>query len=90
MIKYSFRMRFERFMTNVLKIAMRKNEEKITCLITAYYEFQLDNFMLIEALANDKYYWLMFVWAFEKNFLGQKNDENSKMTFEKLFMMIKE
>jgi predicted outer membrane protein len=40
-IKNSFRTKFQNLMTNVLKIALGKEEEKIACIITAYYEISL-------------------------------------------------
>jgi hypothetical protein len=60
-------------MTNVLKIALQKEEEKIACIITAYYEISLQEEMLIRALQNDNYSWLLFIWAFDKNYIGTRN-----------------
>lgn len=64
-------------MTNVLKIALQKDEEKISCIITAYYEVSLEEEMIIRALANYNYHWLMFVWAFDKNYVGPRTKDDS-------------
>lgn len=42
-------------MKNILKIAFSNNEEKIACIITAYYEIDLEEEMIIRAIANDNY-----------------------------------
>jgi hypothetical protein len=57
-------------MTNVLKIALQKEEEKLACIITAYYEVTLEEEMIIRALTSENYQWLFFVWAFDKNYIG--------------------
>lgn len=38
-------------MKNVLKRALTNNEEKLSCIITAYYEFYLEEDMIIGGLA---------------------------------------
>jgi hypothetical protein len=57
-------------MTNVLKIALQLEEEALACLITAYYEVNVEQEMIIKALSMDNFQWLKFLWAFEKNFIG--------------------
>ena len=42
-------------MTNVLKIALQKEEEKLTCIIIAYYEVTIEQEMIIKALSMDNY-----------------------------------
>jgi hypothetical protein len=71
-VKYSFRTKFENVLTNILKIALSKDEERVACMITAYYEINLDEEMLITALATEQYEWLKFVFGFQKNFLGSR------------------
>ena len=89
-IKYCFRAKFENVMTNVLKLALLQNEEKLSCIITAYYEVNLDEDMIIKALATDKYEWLKFVWAFNKNYIGKPGGNDTVlMGFQHLFDMIK-
>lgn len=57
-------------MTNVLKISLQKEEEKLACVITAFYEVALDQEMIMRAITSENYEWLLFVWAFNKNYLG--------------------
>ena len=77
-------------MTNVLKIALSKNEEKLACIITAYYEVALEEEMIIRALTESNYEWLQFTWAFEKNYIGQKNRKDSHfITYGQLIDLIK-
>jgi hypothetical protein len=45
-------------MTNVLKIALQKEEEQLACIITAYYEVIIEQEMIIKALSMDNYNWL--------------------------------
>ena len=60
-------------MTNVLKLCLLKDEEKLACVIIAYYEVNLDEDMFIKALATNKFTWLMFLWAFDKNYIGERH-----------------
>lgn len=41
-IKNSLRSKFPNLMTNVLKLTLIKEEERIACIITAYYELSLE------------------------------------------------
>ena len=59
-------------MTNILKIALQKEEEKLACIITAYYEIALEEEMIVRAITNSNYQWLLFVWAFDKNYIGPR------------------
>ena len=54
-VKNAFRKRFSNLITNVLKIALQKEEEKIACIITAYYEIAIEEEMIAKAIANDYY-----------------------------------
>jgi len=42
-------------MTNVLKIALQKEEERLACVITAYYEVTVEQEMIIKALSMDNF-----------------------------------
>ena len=64
-------------MTNVLKIALLKEEETLACIITAYYEVILEEEMIIRAMTNENYTWMMFVFAFEKNYIGARFKEDA-------------
>lgn len=89
-IKNSFRSRFQNLMTNVLKIALSKDEEKIACIITAYYEIALEEEMIVRAISKENYQWLLFTWAFDKNYVGARNKEGALfISFEQLFDLIK-
>lgn len=59
-------------MSNILKIALQKEEEMLACIITAYYEVVIEQEMLIKALSTDNYTWLKFVWSFDKNYIGNR------------------
>lgn len=76
-IKNAFRTRFQNLMTNILKIALSKNEEKIACIISAYYEIALEEEMIVRAISKDNYQWLLFTWAFDKNYIGARNKEGA-------------
>lgn len=54
-VKNAFRKRFSNLMTNVLKIALWKEEEKIACIITAYYEISIEEEMIAKAISDDYY-----------------------------------
>ena len=69
-IKYSFRTRFETMMSQILKVTLEKDEEKLSCIIISYYEINLDEDLLVKALSQDRYLCLMFIWAFNKNYIG--------------------
>jgi hypothetical protein len=42
-------------MTNILKIALQKDEEKLACIITAYYEINLEEEMIVRAITSNNY-----------------------------------
>jgi hypothetical protein len=82
-VKNAFRLKFQNLMSNVLKIALQKDEEKLACIIVSYYEVALEEEMVVRALANENYQFLLFVWAFDKNYIGPRNKEDSHfITFE--------
>jgi len=41
-VRVSFRFKFQNLMTNVLKIALQLEEEVLACIITAYYEVNVE------------------------------------------------
>ena len=70
-------------MTNVLKIALQREEEALACVITGFYEVVIEQEMVIKALSMDNYRWLLFLWAFEKNFLGPRHKPDAHfITYE--------
>lgn len=54
-VKNSFRTKFQSLMTNIIKIALQKGEEKLACVMVAYYEISLEETMIIRALANNNF-----------------------------------
>jgi hypothetical protein len=42
-------------MTNILKIALLNEEEKLACIIVAYYEIALEEEMIVRAISNSNY-----------------------------------
>jgi len=71
-------------MTGILKVALQRNEEKIACILTAYYELNLSKEMIFRGIANDHFLWLKFLWGFTKNVVGPRA-ENDFFHFEHLF-----
>jgi hypothetical protein len=70
-------------MTNILKLALYNDEEKLSCIIVAYYEIELIEEMVVRALANDNFRFLMFVWAFDKNYIKEREKKKKNfITFE--------
>lgn len=65
--KVAFRVRFANMMTNILKIALQKEEEKLACILTAYYNIAIKEEMIGRALVNENFEWLMFLFAFNRN-----------------------
>ena len=61
-------------------------EEAILCLIVAYYEIYLDQDLIIVSLKDSSYQFLMYVWAFQKNYIGEREPIDAPMiSYEKLF-----
>ena len=56
------------FCTNVLRIALNKNEGMIASTLVAFYSVQLDKKMLIRAIKTNQMDFLYCVWAFNKNY----------------------
>jgi hypothetical protein len=49
-----------------------KKEETLLCVIIAYYEVFIDHDILILALKDSSYNFLKYVWAFQKNYIGDR------------------
>ena len=49
-----------------------KKEETLLCVIAAYYEVLIDHDVLILALQDSNYNFLMYLWAFQKNYIGDR------------------
>ena len=59
-------------MGNIIRILLYRDEEKLACYLTAYYEVTLDLNMYIDALKNNHFEWLNYLWIFEKNYVGNR------------------
>mmetsp|Transcript_13249 Transcript_13249/g.20707 ORF Transcript_13249/g.20707 Transcript_13249/m.20707 type:complete len:228 (+) Transcript_13249:970-1653(+) len=76
-------------MANILKILLYREEEGLACFLTAFYEVSLDEIMIKQAIENDHFVWLNYVWVFQKNYLGDRANKD-RVTFHLLFDYINE
>lgn len=66
----------------------------MACYLTAFYNFTLEDVMIIKAIKKDHYHWLNYVWAFNKNYYdkekGDKKEGSDKsvVTLEELFRLV--
>ena len=77
-LKRGLRIRFPLFMTNIVKILLFRGEEKLACLLTAYFELALDMEMFKCAVENRFFEWLQYVFVFRKNHVGLKNGPGAR------------
>ena len=49
-IKNSFRLNFPVLMATIIRILLHRDEEKLACLLTAYYEIELRQDMIEKAI----------------------------------------
>lgn len=85
-LKNSLRLRFTSLTTNILKILLERGEEKVACLLIAFYEVALEDDMIFRAIENKHFQFLQFIWAFNKNLLGPRSAiDSTKITFTNLF-----
>ena len=71
-LKTQLRLQFPLLMANIVKVMLFKEEEKLACLLTSYYEMSLDEDSFYQAVDNKSFTWLSFVWAFGKNYIGSR------------------
>ena len=69
-LKIEFRTKCPYFITPLTKLLLSKEEEKLACLVIAYYEISLEQDMIINSVTLENFEWLFYVWAFEKNYIG--------------------
>ena len=69
-LRMALRLRFPKFMANIVKILLYRKEEKLACLLTAYYEICVDKYMLSSAIELGHFKWINFLYCFDKNYLG--------------------
>ena len=90
-LKRSFRLNFPCLMATIVKVLLYKEEEKLACLLTAYYEIEFSAKMIHSAIGKDNLEWLMFVWAFGKNYGGIRRCRGTKkISYKDFFKLIKE
>lgn len=77
-IKVGFQLNFPNIMAYIIRILLHREELDLACYFTAFYNFNLDERMLLEAIVNDQYRWINYVWAFRKHYYpyapGKKAD----------------
>ena len=69
-LRAALRLRFPQFAANIIKIFLYRGEEKLACMLTAYYEISIDEEMYLMAIENGNFDWLNYVYAFGKNYIG--------------------
>ena len=76
-------------MANLVKILLFMKEEKLACMLTAFYELSIEHETYFTAVYNKNFDWLKYVWAFGKNYIGSRRIETSqKINIKKLMDMI--
>ena len=63
-VKVGLQIRFPILMANIIKILLFRDEIHLACFLTAFYEICLDEVMIQQAIEQDHYHWLNYVWAF--------------------------
>lgn len=67
-IKVGFQLNFPKMMAQIINILLYRKELHLACYLTAFYNFTLEESMIIKAITKDHYHWLNYVWAFNKNY----------------------
>ena len=65
-------------MANVLKILLYRGEEKLACLLVAYFEIALDRDIYRMAIDNEFFEFLKYVFVFGKNYVGKKETPGAR------------
>ena len=87
-LKNKIRLYFPSLMSDIIKIMLFKKEEKLACLLTAYYELSLDEESFYQAVDNQNFMWLSYVWAFGKNYVGSRRQATSRKVIIKALLEI--
>jgi hypothetical protein len=53
-----------------------REEEKLACFLTAYYEIHIFTEMIACAIDKGHLHWLNYLWAFGKNYTGTRRYAN--------------
>jgi hypothetical protein len=65
-------------MANIIKILLFRGEMSLACYLTAFYSISIDKDMFNMAIEKKQLTWLNYVYAFQKNFIGDKSQVDSK------------
>ncbi len=87
-LKSKMRLYFPKLMADIVKILLHKKEQKLACLLTAYYELCLDENSFYESVFNMNFEWLNYVWVFGKNFIGNRRAGTSTKVIIKALLEI--
>jgi len=77
-LKKGLRLRFPLFITNVCRILLYRGEEKLACLMVAYFEVALDRAMFRMAVDNEFFDFLKYLFIFRKNYVGRKESPGAR------------
>ena len=86
-VKTIFRVKFQNLMTNMLKISLNLNEEFLACIIVAYNDLALDEDLMVFMIRNRYLDVLKYIFAFDKNYLGIREEEGAVKVSLRNFLM---
>jgi hypothetical protein len=66
----AFKLRSPILMANIAQILLYYDEIDLACYLTAYYEIQCDEHMIQNAICDDYFQWLNYLWVFDKNYVS--------------------
>ena len=78
----------QKFMSNILKTAMKLEEEKLACYLIAHYDTEIYEEIIVNAIEKDYYMILHYIWAFGKNKHELKNNLGEFILYNELFQSI--
>ena len=85
-LKTKCRIYFPRLMADITKILLHKKEEKLACLLTAYYELSIEDEDYAHAISSKNWAWLKYVWAFGKNYVRSRRDGEATLVTVKMLL----
>lgn len=56
----------------LINVLLAIGEQKLACWFTAYYEINIDDSDIKNAIKKEQYEWLNYVWAFNKNWIEEE------------------
>lgn len=88
-VKVGLQLNFPFFMAKVLKILLFRDEEALGCYLTAFYRLSLDEEMINQAIDEDYFLWLNYLWAFKKNSVINEYGKKEEIDISRLLALIK-